>query len=178
MRTAVLHGGAVGQKEAIERIVFGREPERLAAVMSAEEVVRFLEAVEGLRNRVALATAYAAGLRVREVTRLKVASIDSTRMLIHVEIGKGGKERYAMRPPRLLEILRAIGGGRAQAYGCPGPRARRSCEHGRLAGLPQGANASENRQARYGAHSLRHSFAPHLMEAGVDICIIQALLGW
>lgn len=88
--------------------------------MSAEEVVRFLEAVDGLRNRVALATAYAAGLRVREITRLKVASIDSTRMLIDVEIGKGGKERYAMRSPRLLEILRAIDGGRAQACGCSG----------------------------------------------------------
>lgn len=95
------------QKDAIERIVFGREPGKLPAVLSADEVVRFLEAVEGFRNRAALATAYAAGLRVREVTRLKVASIDNTRMLIHIEVGKGGKERDAMLSPRLLEILRA-----------------------------------------------------------------------
>ncbi|WP_330083584.1 tyrosine-type recombinase/integrase [Methylocystis iwaonis] len=75
--------------------------------MSAEEVVRFLEAVDGLRNRVALATAYAAGLRVREVTRLKVASIDSTRMLIDVEIGTGGKGRvtWCEMDPRLRSSL-------------------------------------------------------------------------
>ena len=100
------YGVTLGQKEAFERIVFGREPEKLPAVLNAEEVVRFLEAVEGLRNRIALTTAYAAGLRVREVTRLRIASIDSTRMLIHIEMGKGGKERYAMLSPRLLYILR------------------------------------------------------------------------
>ena len=148
------YGVTLGQKEAIERIVFGREPEKLPAVMSAEEVVRFLEAVEGFRNRVALATAYAAGLRVREVTRLKVASIDSTRMLIHVEMGKGGKERYAMLSPRLLEIsARLLAAGATKPVAVPGPRARRSCEHGRFARrLPQGATASQDRQTRYGAY--------------------------
>lgn len=69
-------------------------------------VARFLEAVAGFRNRVALTTAYAAGLRIREVARLKVASIDGARMLIHVEMGKGGKERYAMLSARLLDVLR------------------------------------------------------------------------
>ena len=87
------YGVTLGQKEAFERIIFGREPEKLPAVLNAEEVVRFLEAVEGLRNRIALTTAYAAGLRVREVTRLRIASIDSTRMLIHIEMGNVGRQR-------------------------------------------------------------------------------------
>jgi integrase len=76
-------------------------------VLTPEEIARFLEAVAGLRNRVALTTAYAAGLRIGEVCRLKAASIDSKRMLMHVEGGKGAKDRYAMLSPRLLDILRA-----------------------------------------------------------------------
>jgi len=94
------YGITLGQKEAIERIVAGREPEKLPPVLNRDEIARFLEAVAGLRNRVALATAYAAGLRVGEVVRLKVSSIDSERMLIHVEGGKGGKDRYAI-PSRI-----------------------------------------------------------------------------
>ena len=109
------YGVTLGQKEAFERIVFGREPEKLPAVLN--EVVRFLEAVEGLRNRIALTTAYAAGLRVREVTRLRIASIDSTRMLIHIEMGKGGKEGYAMFR-RAFTFSALIGGARDQVSGC------------------------------------------------------------
>src|SRR5271170_1168841 len=77
------YGITLGQKEAFERIVSGKEPEKLPPVLNREEIGRFLEAVAGLRNRVALATAYAAGLRIGEVVRLKIGSIDSERMLIH-----------------------------------------------------------------------------------------------
>jgi integrase len=77
----------LGQKDAVERIVYGREPEKLPPFLSSDELSRFLEAVRGLRNRVALTTSYAAGLRINEVARLKVTSIDSARMLIHVENG-------------------------------------------------------------------------------------------
>jgi integrase/recombinase XerD len=101
------YGVTLGQTEAVARIVSGREPEKLPPVLNPEELVRFLEAVAGLRNRVALTTAYAAGLRVGEVARLKVSAIDSPRMLIHVEHGKGGRDRYAMLSPRLLGVLRA-----------------------------------------------------------------------
>jgi integrase/recombinase XerD len=116
-------------------------------------VVRSLEAVEGFRNRGALATAYAAGLRVREVTRLKVASIGSTRTLIHVEMGKGSKERIrdaVAAPPRHSTRLLAA--------------AWRTARMRAKIGKP------------VTAHRLRHSFATHLLEAGVDIRIIQALL--
>ena len=101
------YGVTLGRQEAFERMVTGREPEKLPPVLSPEEIARLLEAVAGLRNRVALTTAYAAGLRIGEVCRLKVTSIDSKRMLIHVEGGKGAKDRYAMLSPRLLDILRA-----------------------------------------------------------------------
>ncbi len=100
------YGVTLGQTEAFERIIGGQKPDKLPLVLSAEEIERFLDAVTGVRNRVVLATAYAAGLRASEVVRLKVSSIDSKRMLIHIENGKGGRDRYAMLSPRLLEILR------------------------------------------------------------------------
>ena len=172
------YGVTLGQKEALERIVFGREPEKLMPVLAPEEVARFLEAVVGLRNRVALTTAYAAGLRVGEVARLKVAAIDSRRMLIHVENGKGGRDRYAMLSPRLLEILRAYWRRtRPGLWLFPGQEPGEPVSCGAL----QDACRTARRQARLGKpvtpHTLRHSFATHLLESGVDIRVIQVLLG-
>jgi integrase/recombinase XerD len=172
------YGVTLGQKEAIERIVNGREPEKLPPVLGPEEIVRFLEAVAGLRNRVALTISYAAGLRIGEVSRLKVASIDSERMLIHVEGGKGGKDRYAMLSPHLLDILRAYWRrARPGLWLFPG---REPGDPVSIAAL-QDACRVARRKARLGkavtTHSLRHSFATHLLESGVDIRIIQVLLG-
>ena len=87
----------LGRQEAIERIISAREPLKLPLVLSAEEVARFLDAIPHLRDRVALVTAYAAGLRVGEVSRLKPTAIDSKRMLIHVASGKGGPRRSRLR---------------------------------------------------------------------------------
>ena len=97
----------MGWTDALERIVAAREPQKLPVVLSADEIVRFLEAVPGLRNRAALTTAYGAGLRVGEVARLTTGAIDSCGMLIRIEQGKGGKDRYVMLSPQLLQILRA-----------------------------------------------------------------------
>ena len=147
------YGVTLGQKEAFERIVFGREPEKLPAVLNAEEVVRFLEAVEGLRNRIALTTAYAAGLRVREVTRLRIASIDSTRMLIHIEMGKGGKERYAMLSPRLLYILRTYWRrARPSVWLFQGQEPGNHVSTGALQDACRRPKASQDRQARHRAY--------------------------
>ena len=101
------YGITLGWTDALERIVAAREPQKLPVVLSADEIVRFLEAVPGLRNRAALTTAYGAGLRVGEVARLTTGAIDSCRMLIRIEQGKGGKDRYVMLSPQLLQILRA-----------------------------------------------------------------------
>jgi integrase/recombinase XerD len=101
------YGTTMGWNDAVDRIVAAREPQKLPVVLSADEIVRFLEAVPGLRNRAALTTAYGAGLRVGEVTRLQASAIDSHRMVIRVEQGKGNKDRYVMLSPQLLQILRA-----------------------------------------------------------------------
>jgi integrase/recombinase XerD len=147
------YGVTLGQKEAVARIVSGREPEKLPPVLNPEEIVRFLDAVAGLRNRVALTTAYAAGLRVGEVARLKVPAIDSTRMLIHVEHGKGGRDRYAMLSPRLLGVLRAYW-RRARPGLWLFPGQEPGCQHRGLAGRLPGCQATgEDQQARHGPHA-------------------------
>lgn len=160
------YGVTLGQAEAFERIVGGRKPDKLPLVLGAEEIARFLQAIPGLRNRVALTTAYAAGLRVSEVARLKVTSIDSRRMLIHIENGKGGRDRYAMLSPRLLEVLRAYWKrGRPGLWLFPG---RDPGDHVAVPAL-QAACRAARRRARIGKlvtmHTLRHSFATHLLNA-------------
>jgi site-specific recombinase XerD len=134
--------------------------------------------VTGLRNRVALATAYAAGLRIGEVVRLKVAAIDSKRMLLHIESAKGGRERYAMLSPRLLEILRVYW-KRAQPslWLFPGQEPGGHVSVGALQSACRAARQRARIGKRVTAHSLRHSFATHLLESGTDIRIIQVLLG-
>ena len=104
-----------------------------ALVLGADEVVRFLEAVPGLKSRTALTTAYAAGLRASEAVRLKVSDIDSSRMMIRVEEGKGAKDRYAMLSPQLLTSCGATGAWHGRASGCSpaamsaGRSTRKSC---------------------------------------------------
>jgi site-specific recombinase XerD len=131
-----------------------------------------------MRNRIVLTTAYAAGLRISEAVGLKVSSIDSQRMLIRIENGKGGRDRYAMLSPRLLEILRAYWKRvRPGLWLFPG---RDPGDHVTTRAI-QDACRSARHRARIGkpvtVHTLRHSFATHLLESGTDVRIIQALLG-
>jgi len=172
------YGVTMGQEEAFERIINGREPQKLPPVLAPDEIARFLEAVVGLRNRVALTTAYAAGLRIGEVCRLKVSSIDSERMLLHIEGGKGGKDRHAMLSPRLLDILRVYWHrARPGLWLFPG---REAGEHVSVAALQDACRVARRTMKLskpVTAHCLRHSFATHLLESGVDLRIIQVLLG-
>ena len=172
------YGITLGRNDAREQIVAAREPQRLPEVLSGDEIVRFLEAVPGLRNRVALTTAYGAGLRVGEVVRLQPAAIDSSRMLIRIEQGKGAKDRYVMLSPQLLQILRTYWRlARPGKWLFPGQNA---AEPVRVATLQEACRQAA-RQAQLSkpvtVHTLRHSFATHLLEAGTDIRIIQVLLG-
>jgi site-specific recombinase XerD len=155
-----------------------RTPQKLPVVLSQQEVSRFLDAVEMLKHRVILTVCYAAGLRVSEAVRLKPAAIDSQRMVIRVEAGKGRKDRYVMLSPRLLDMLRGYWRtARPQQWLFPGD----------LPGQPISTFAVEHacRKARRQAgitkpvtpHSLRHAFAVHLLEAGADLRTIQLLLG-
>ena len=168
----------LGRKEAIERIISAREPLKQPLVLSAEEVVRFLEAVPALRDRVALTTAYAAGLRVGEVSRLQITSIDSKRMLILVTGGKGGKDRYVMLSPRLLEILRAYWDmARPRPWLFPGRNPDSPVSVATLQEACRKARQHAGLGKPVTAHVLRHSFATHLYESGADIRLIQVLLG-
>jgi integrase/recombinase XerD len=100
------YGVTLGHGEIPERIPYAREPRKLPVVLNADEVVRFLEAVPSLKTRAALTTVYAAGLRESEAVGLKIVDVDSVRMVIRVEHGKGGKDRYVMLSTQLLGILR------------------------------------------------------------------------
>src|SRR5271167_295282 len=101
------YGVTLGRSAMVERIPYARKLRPLPVVLSADEVARFLAEVPNLKHRMALTTAYAAGLRVSEVVRLRIADIDSARMMLRVEQGKGGKDRYVMLSPRLLTMLRS-----------------------------------------------------------------------
>jgi len=172
------YGVTLGHGEIPERIPYAREPRKLPVVLSADEVVRFLEAIPSLKTRTALTTAYAAGLRASEAVGLKIADIDSSRMVIRVEHGKGGKDRYVMLSAQLLQILRAYWRlARPGLWLFPG---REAGEPVSVAAL-QDACRTATRQAELRkpvtVHVLRHSFATHLLESGTDIRIIQVLLG-
>jgi site-specific recombinase XerD len=161
-----------------ERIPYAREPRTLPVVLSADEVVRFLEAVSSLKSRVALTTAYAAGLRVSEVIGVKVENIDSRRMVIRIEHGKGGKERYVMLSEQLLAILRAYWRlARPKSWLFPGRGEDKPIEPNVLHAACRSAVAAAGLDKRVSVHVLRHSFATHLLENGTDIRIIQVLLG-
>src|SRR5271157_2512169 len=131
------YGVTQGQLTIVDRIPFAREPRKLPTVLSADEVVRFLEAVSSLKARVALTTAYAAGLRVSEVAALKISDIDSRRMVVRIERGKGGKERYAM----LSEMMRM---STPLSRRCVAKLCRRTCT---LTVLSSPAAAVADRQA-------------------------------
>ncbi len=151
---------------------------RRRQVLSADEVVRFLEAVSSLKSRTALTTAYATGLRASEAVRLKVADIDSSRKVIRVEHSKGGKDRYVMLSSQLLGVLRAYWRlARPTHWLFPGREESRPIDPQVLHAACRSACAAAGRDKRVTVHTLRHSFATHLLEGGTDIRIIQALLG-
>jgi integrase/recombinase XerD len=172
------YGVTLGQATIPERIAYAREPRKLPTVLGADEVVRFLESVSSLKARVALTTAYAAGLRVSEVAALKVCDIDSGRMVMRIEHGKGGKERYGMLSAPLLGILRSYWRlTRPPLYLFPGRTSDKPIEPTVLHAACRSAAAAAGLDKRVSVHVLRHSFATHLLESGVDIRIIQVLLG-
>ncbi|HEX3402875.1 MAG TPA: site-specific integrase [Acetobacteraceae bacterium] len=173
-----LYGVTLRQADLPERIAYAREPQKLPVVLSTEEVVRFLEAVPSLKCRAALTTAYAAGLRASEVASLKVADLDSSRMVIRVQQGKGGRDRYVMLSPQLLGILRAYWRlARPPHWLFPRQDGKHPIHPTTLNAACHSACAAAELGKRVTVHTLRHSFATHLLESGTDIRIIQALLG-
>ena len=172
------YGVTLGHSEIPERIPYAREPRKLPVVLSAVEVVRFLEAVPSLKTRAALTTAYAAGLRASETVSLKVGDVDSGRMVIRVDAGKGAKDRYVMLSAQLLGILRTYWRlARPRRWLFPGREATKPIDVQVLYAACRSACKAAGLDKRVTVHTLRHSFATHLLESGTDIRIIQVLLG-
>ena len=154
------------------------EPRKLPAVLNPEEVVRLLDAAPGLKYKAALSVAYGAGLRAAEVVALKVSDIDSKRMLIRVEQGKGRKDRNVMLSPHLLEVLRAWWkAARPQGWLFPGRDPVKPMTTRQLNRACHAAAQLAEINKRVSLHTLRHSFATHLLEQNTDIRVIQVLLG-
>jgi site-specific recombinase XerD len=155
-----------------------RRPHRLPVVLSHEEVVVFFDYVPSLKYRAALMLCYGAGLRVSEAVAVKVSDVDSQRMLLRVEQGKGRKDRYTMLSPRLLEVLRVYWrAARPKDYLFPSWRTGRHLSATALQQACRDAWRRSGLRKRVTVHTLRHSFATHLLENGTDVRIIQALLG-
>ena len=172
------YGVTLGEAVIPERIPYAREPSKLPTILSPDEVVQFLEAVSSLKSRVALTCCYAAGLRASEVAGLGVADIDSARGVILVRHGKGGKDRNVMLSPQLLGILRVYWRlARPRLYLFPGRDEDRPIDPTVLHAACRSAAKAAGLSKRVTLHTLRHSFATHLLENGTDIRIIQVLLG-
>jgi integrase/recombinase XerD len=168
----------LGKAQIPERVPYARVPKKLPVVLDQDEVARFLAAVPSLKIRVALTAAYAAGLRASEVTRLKVCDVDSKRMVIRVEHGKGGKERYVMLSKQLLAMLRDYWRSeRPKLFLFPGRPNDKPIDPNVLNVACRSAALVAGLDKTVSLHVLRHSFATHLLENGVDLRIIQALLG-
>ena len=164
--------------EVMQQIPFVPEPHKLPVVLSPDEVARLLEAAPNLKSKAALSVAYGAGLRASEVVTLKVSDIDSTRMVIRVEQGKGRKDRYVMLSPQLLELLRAWWrAARPQGWLFPGQNRVNRLTPRQLNRACHAAARLAEIDKPVSLHTLRHSFATHLLEQNVDIRVIQVLLG-
>jgi len=177
-------GVTLDRPEALAKMSTVREPRKLPVVLSCEEVARLIEAAGTPKYQAALSIAYGAGLRASEVVGLKVGDIDSTRMTLRIEQGKGRKDRYAMLSPLLLERLRAwwrfahakgkiLDGG----WLFPGQNPVNPLSTRQLNRACHAAAAAAEIGKRVSMHTLRHSYATHLLEQKVDIRVIQVLLG-
>jgi integrase/recombinase XerD len=170
--------------ELLRRVQRVYEPRKLPQVLSVQEVARVLEAAGSMRNKAALSVSYGSGLRASEVCHLRVADIDSERMILHVVDGKGQRDRNAMLSPGLLKILRAwYREGQAKhrmlpgGWLFPGQNPVDPISPRQLNRVFHNARSEAGIEKQVSLHSLRHAFATHLLEQHEDIRVIQVLLG-
>ena len=173
-----LYSVTLGRCWEVRRIPFRKRPKRLPAVLSRDEIAALLRAVRRPRYRVLLATLYAAGLRINEGCRLRIEDIDSSQMVIHVRGAKGQKDRQTVLGAELLHVLRRYWLiDRPQPWLFPGrTRAGHLCDTS-VRQVFQDACRRAGIRRRCTPHTLRHSFATHLLESGVELVVIQRMLG-
>ena len=168
----------LGRANVGPHLTLVREPRKMPVVLSLDEIARLLEAAPGPKYKAALSAAYGAGLRVSEVVALKVSDVDSKRMLLRIEQGKGQKDRFAMLSPVLLELLRDwYRFARPAVWLFPGRDRLLPLTTRQFNRAVHAAAEMAEIKKRVTPHTLRHSFATHLLEEKTDIRLIQVLLG-
>jgi len=168
----------LGRPDLVRPLTSVHEPRKAPVVLSQEEVARLIEAAPGLKYKAVFGVAYGAGLRVSEVVALKVSDIDSERMTLRVEQGKGQRDRFVMLSPQLLELLRGWWkAARPRAWLFPGQNPVNPMTARQVVRAVHAAARAAGIAKRVSPHTLRHSFATHLLEQNVDIRVIQVLLG-
>ena len=173
-----LYRVTLGREEVVEKVAHPKPPKTLPVVLSQDEMARFLDALQNPTHRAVLMTAYAAGLRLSEVARLRLEDIDSSRMVIHVRQGKAHKDRDVMLSPRLLAVLREYWKlQRPRPYLFPGRHPDRPISPRTVQMVCGRALKASGVGKHVHMHTLRHSFATHLLESGTDLRTIQVLLG-
>ena len=177
-------GVTLGRPETMAKMSHVKEPHKLREVLSRQETGRLIACAGNLKHKAALSVAYGAGLRASEVAHLRVGDVDSQRMCLRVEQGKGSKDRYAKLSPVMLEVLRAYW-KEARAKGkvlkdgwlFPGMNPVNPLTPRQLNRAIRYAAAMAGIHKRVSMHSLRHAFATHLLEQGENVRVIQVLLG-
>ena len=173
-----LYRVTLGKDWVVEAVACPKQQKKLPIVLSLDELVQFFKAVTNLKHRAILMTTYAAGLRLSEVCHLRVDDIDSQRMVIRIRQAKGHKDRYVMLSPRLLAILRQYWKAvRPRHYLFPGADPDRPINPRTVQEACKAALLASGLKKKVSVHTLRHSFATHLLEAGTDLRTIQILLG-
>lgn len=168
----------LGREWSVSHIPFPRQERKLPVILSPTEVLQFLNAVTSLKYRAILMTAYAAGLRISEVTHLRVSDIDSQRMVIRVQQGKGHKDRYVMLSEVLLQVLRRYWqAARPTTWLFPSCKPDQPLSSSAVQRASQRAARAAGLSKQVTVRMLRHCFATHLLEAGTNIRVIQTLLG-
>jgi site-specific recombinase XerD len=173
-----LYGTTLGRPEQLPMIPYGKRPKTLPSVLAPQEVVRLIDTAETPRDRLFVQVAYGCGLRLSELVHLHVHDIDSARMVIHVRHGKGAKDRLVPLSQRLLQELRAywrqyrpstwlFPGAKPGEPICGSNMQRRFSRLVKRVGLTKHCSL----------HTLRHSYATHLLETGVDLLTLKMLLG-
>jgi len=173
-----LYRRTLKRADVVTAITYGKKPKKIPCVLSTAEIRQLLEAAQPGRDRVLLQTAYALGLRLKELTNLQVGDIDGARQVVHVRHGKGAKDRLLPISLRLLkELRRWWQSHRSPTWLFPGVKAGRPISDGMVQRTFAKVRKAAGITKPASMHTLRHSYATHLLEAGVNLVTLQRLLG-